>query len=75
MAAPADRHRDIVEKLIQNAHTADKYRKKTGHAHPEWGVGSLADACSEHIKAPRPTGCDALYLESLSTVVAALRMK
>ncbi|MFT5066750.1 MAG: hypothetical protein ACJAXK_001197 [Yoonia sp.] len=75
MAAPLNSQRDLIDKLIQNARTADKYRKKTGRAHPKWGVGSLADACIGQIRVPRPAACDALYLESLSTVIAALRMK
>jgi hypothetical protein len=75
MAAPLNSQRDLIDKLIQNARTADKYRKKTGLAHPKWGVGSLADACIGQIRVPRPAACDALYLESLSTNIAALRMK
>ncbi|MFT5630208.1 MAG: hypothetical protein ACI9HB_001377 [Gammaproteobacteria bacterium] len=75
LAAPAEDHQDIAQKLIRNAHTADKYRKKTGRAHPIWGAGSLADACMGHIKAPLLKGCDAGYLACLSTVVAGLCMK
>ena len=75
MAAPVEDHQHMAEKLVQNAHTADKYCKKTGRAHPIWGVGSLADACIGQIKAPPLTGCDANYLECLSTLVAVLRMK
>ncbi len=74
-AAPVEDHQHMAEKLVQNAQTADKYCKKTGRAHPIWGVGSLADACIGQIKAPPLTGCDANYLACLSTLVAVLRMK
>ncbi|MGY9032453.1 MAG: DUF7742 family protein [Rhodobacterales bacterium] len=65
MAVPMENHQQL----------ADKYRKKTGRAHPIWGVGSLADARIVQIQAPPQTGCDANYLACLSTVVALLRMK
>ena len=75
MAVPMENYQNLAEKLTQNADAADKYRKKTGRAHPIWGVGSLVDACIGQIQAPPQTGCDANYLACLSTVMAVLRMK
>lgn len=58
--------------LIEAAHCADIWRKRTGSAHPSGGTGSLYSQAA----LGRPNGlvsCDSLYCEALGAVLDALK--
>ncbi len=62
----------FIKTLLEQAHTADKYRKRTGRAHPEFGNGTLSDACGAHARLPMPDRCDPQYLRCLSDVIKGI---
>lgn len=62
----------LMISLVENAHIADKYRKYTGLAHPQFGNGTLGAACQNYPKAPMPDRCQPQYLDCLKVVVEGL---
>ena len=72
LAVPQRGRRKLVQSLIHNAHVADKYRKKTGRAHPQYGDGSLCAVCQPMTKVAMPDRCDPRYLDSLGIVIEGL---
>ena len=58
--------------LFENTNAADKYRKHTGLAHPQFGNGSLGAACQNYPKAPMPDRCQPQYLDCLRVVIEGL---
>lgn len=64
---------DQAAGLIEQAHAADMWRKRTGTAHPSGGTGSLyaqAALCRPKLASLR---CDQTYCDALSEVLAALK--
>ena len=41
---------DLSRQILRQAKWADKYRKRTGKRHPDWGNGTVHDVC---IRYPR----------------------
>tara|TARA_R110002096_G_scaffold144906_1_gene302240 strand:+ start:79 stop:378 length:300 start_codon:yes stop_codon:yes gene_type:complete len=72
LAVPDKGRRKLVQLLIQNAHLADKYRKKTGRTHPQYGDGSLCAVCLPMARAAMPDRCDPRYLACLGIVIEGL---
>ncbi|PUB13120.1 DUF7742 family protein [Yoonia sediminilitoris] len=70
--APADRRASIIGQILQDADTADRYRKRLRRLHPQYGDGSLMSAALRHDKAPRPASCDALHLRCIAQIVQEL---
>ncbi|MCL4188154.1 MAG: hypothetical protein KJZ85_11140 [Rhodobacteraceae bacterium] len=69
--APAER-RDLVARMIDDAHIADRWRRRTGLLHPTKGNGSLMAAAATWPQAPEPFLSDFDYLDCLRTVIEAL---
>jgi hypothetical protein len=68
-----DERRTFVLRLLERAHAADKYRKRTGRAHPLWGDGTLmAVARKSRIAQAEPFLSDVEYLETIATVIETL---
>ena len=68
---PSDEQQEFVRTLLVNAHAADRYCRKTGRVHPQWGNGSLMAAAHG---AGVPTGhtpfmSDVSYLEAFAAVI------
>ncbi|MGD9917900.1 MAG: hypothetical protein AB7U46_07760 [Paenirhodobacter sp.] len=70
---PVARRPELLARMLEEAHVADRYRKRLGRAHPRWGNGSLmARAMAEPLA---PEGWpDAEALEALAQVIAAVRL-
>ncbi|WP_458790291.1 DUF7742 family protein [Yoonia sp. MH D7] len=62
----------FIKTLLEQAHTADKYRKRMGKAHPEFGNGTLSDACGRYGRLPMPDRCDPQYLRCLGDVIKGI---
>ncbi len=72
LAADPSRRGPVMAQIVQNAKTADLYRKRVGRGHRLYGNGSLASACQPYAQAPLPPRCDAQYLSCLSVVISSL---
>jgi hypothetical protein len=62
----------LARRMIAFAHLADRYRKRTGKAHPRWGAGALQDAAR---RLGPVTDADARsedYRSALATILRAL---
>ncbi len=46
LAVEGRKRKQFCDHIFDQAHAADKYRKKRGKPHLEMGAGSLASACS-----------------------------
>ena len=58
--------------LVAQADTADRWRKRTGRAHPRWGDGSLMAAARLAARPAPVWRCDAAYCAALAAVLRAL---
>jgi len=64
---------DCVDRLIWRAHVADRYRRRLGKPHTNWGNGSLmAAAAREPQIADEPFLADLRYLRALACVLDRL---
>lgn len=70
-AAPAARAA-LAARLIEDADVADRWRRRTGRAHPARGNGSLMAAAAAWPQAPEPFLDDADYLDCLRLVIEQL---
>lgn len=70
---PDERRHQMARRIIEQAHIADIYRKRTGRAHPFWGNGSLMSAAFQGV---RPISerflSEDRYLEAMGAVIDAL---
>ena len=73
MAVLAVERASLIDRIIENAQVADRYRKRTGKPHLRFGNGSLSGACQPFQRAPMPARCNRDYLASLAVVVQGLR--
>lgn len=55
-AVPPEERRVQVQHWCNEAHCADKYRKRTGRVHPRFGTGSLAARVGSRIGPPTRPG-------------------
>ena len=71
LTRPRGDWRAVVAGLIEQAHTADIWRKRTGRAHPNGGTGSLY---AQAALWPRGASsvCDPPYCAALSAVLDGL---
>ncbi len=70
---PPETRRSEVMCLLNRAHAADLFHKRTGRVHPFWGNGSLSGAIvTKAAPAPEPFLSDNSYLEPLATVFETL---
>ena len=68
---PADR-RDLMQKLVCSADTADRYRKKMGRQHLTLGSGTLMSAAQSYPKTRRHGYLGSDMLHAISIVVSDL---
>lgn len=62
-----------IDRLLDQAHAADAYRKRLGRIHPRWGNGSLMSAVlCETTVWPEQRLSDTDYVEALAAVLLAL---
>ena len=66
---PETDHASAIDDAINNAKTADAYRKRLHKAHPTHGPGTLSGVFGT---VNEPSRCDLAYLIALKAVVAAL---
>lgn len=72
LSVPPSQRSALCEGMLWRAHVADKYVKRLGKLHPEWGDGSLRGiAIRSHLKGHAPRGTDAFCI-GLQVVLAAL---
>jgi hypothetical protein len=57
---------------IEQAHFADKYRKRFGKVHGSWGNGSLSDRVSRAASEQHFQYCDHDFLSALANVCELL---
>jgi len=71
LAHPRRDWADVAQRLIEQAHAADKWRKAHGSGHPSGGTGSLY---AQAALGPRAASsqCSPRYCAALSTVLTAL---
>jgi len=66
--APQDRAAAICA-MLYHAHSADKFRKRTGAPHRQWGNGSLMAAALPRPKQGEPSLSDLDYLAALQLIL------
>ena len=72
MAAGEEARQTFAATLLSQARRADRYRRKSGRAHPRFGDGTLLSAALCHPRAARPACFDAGWLDALAHVLRAL---
>lgn len=62
----------LMEQMLTKAHTADRYRKAIGRAHPHLGNGTLIAVALAHRPVPEPVASDTAYLGAIAAVIEAV---
>lgn len=62
----------VMVRMLDEAHWADAYRKRTGRAHPLWGNGSLMAAALRRRVVSEPPVSDPDYCRCLIRVFEAI---
>ena len=71
-AVPDAARAGLLARMLDEAHWADLYRKRTERAHPVWGDGSLMTAALRRAPPPEPTLSDRRYCSCLVQVLQAV---
>ena len=61
-----------IATLIARSQAADKYRKRLGKSHPDWGEGSLMSCARQHPQPFEPSLSNPDYAQALSSVLVEL---
>lgn len=69
---PSAIRRAVLSQMLHKAHAADRYRKRTGDAHPIWGNGSLMAVARMGPMGNEPDLGDPDYCECLVQVLEAI---
>jgi len=69
LAIDGDKRKGFCDHIFDQAHAADKYRKKFGKAHARLGAGCLASACSGLPRKAEPFLSDLEYASCLRLVL------
>ncbi len=69
---PPEARPRFIRRLLSEADGADRYRKRTGRAHPHWGNGCLMAAALKYEAAPEPFLSDRDYAECMVIVLEAI---
>lgn len=72
MALPRGARDGALAEMLAEADLADRFRRRTGRAHPRFGGGCLMAAALARRPGPEPFPADAAFLDALSRVGAAL---
>ncbi len=70
MAAPPDARAALAQRIVSEADTADRWRKRLRRAHPCYGLGSLMTAAQGH---PQLGGAPTIGPAEAEALVAILR--
>lgn len=63
----------VALRIIEHAHVADRYRKRTGRAHRFWGDGSLAAALPRGAwRDAEPLVADRRHLQAIADALDAI---
>jgi hypothetical protein len=68
LSFPAAKRRAVCDRLFDTAQAADKYRKRYGRYHRQFGSGSLASACWNLDLNPEPFLSDREYAHCMKVV-------
>ena len=70
---PADEREALAAELIRRADAADRYARRLGKCHPDWGNGTLLAAAHKAPLAPERAWNDPAFLHCLQCALEALR--
>ncbi len=73
LGQPMPLRRWTADQLLAQADIADRYRKRFGRAHPDFGSGSLMAAAGHWPALPQRPMCDAAYCAGMVIVLAAVQ--
>ncbi|MFT5626597.1 MAG: hypothetical protein ACI9PY_001275 [Ascidiaceihabitans sp.] len=69
---PEIKRSEIVSKMMQEAQYADRYTRRLGKPHPQWGNGTLAAAAQKYVMADEPSMDSSEYCKCLTLVLGSL---
>jgi len=69
---PEGQRRVVSRRIVMAADVADRFRKRTGRAHPDFGTGTLQSAAQKYLQAEEPPSCNAPFRSCLALVLEAL---
>ena len=69
---PEGQRRVVSRRIVMAADVADRFRKKTGQIHPDFGTGTLQSAAQNYSQASEPPSCNAPFRACLMMVLEAL---
>uniref|UniRef100_UPI004038AAAC DUF7742 family protein n=1 Tax=Yoonia phaeophyticola TaxID=3137369 RepID=UPI004038AAAC len=72
LVVPAHERAALATKICQRAQAADKYRRRLGRVHPDFGTGSILSAAARFRQAPRPDRICSDYLGCFAQVCTHL---
>lgn len=72
MAWPASSRSEVLRGWLIRATAADRYRKRFGRAHPDWGNGTLMSLVRRGRHPPEPSLGDMEYLRCCAVVLDGL---
>ena len=72
LALPEGQRRVVSRRIVMAADVADRFRKKTGRAHPDFGTGTLQSAARGYRQAVEQASFNAPFRACLSLVLDAL---
>lgn len=67
-----ERHAE-AKAICQRAKVADKFRKRLGRPHPEFGTGTIMSAMHGYPKSARPDQMTSEYLDALIAICTQLQ--
>ena len=70
---PPHKQAALADTIIHRASVADRYRKRLGRNHPQFGSGTLTSAIPDPSPSAGPACCDPLFLTVLQVITDRLR--
>ncbi len=68
LGVEAGKRSEICDRFFDRAHAADKYRKRFGRIHMDYGRGDLASACWDAEKRSEPFLSDRDYAQCMRVI-------
>lgn len=72
LVLPEGQRRIVSRRIVMAADVADRFRKRTGRAHPDFGTGTLQSAAQGYRQASEPPNCNKAFRICLGLVLDAL---
>jgi hypothetical protein len=69
LSVEAEKRSETCDQLFDRAHAADKYRKRFGRIHMNYGRGDLASACWDEKKRSEPFLSDRDYAQCMRVIL------